>query len=213
VATEIEKQAEEAEVVETQANEPSFKKPQTETSTAIATVPFNRQLEPTSVEETKEAARIIAKSRLYPRVTPEGVYVTIMKGRDFGLGAVSSMDSIHFFQGKPIMSAQLIIGLVKRQRDICKYFRLVESTNEKAVYETLREGSPEPTRMEYTIEDAKQAGLLDRPGPWQQYTKAMLRKSCGVNLARAEYPDLLLGVYSAEEMEGALTSETYGPQD
>ena len=41
------------------------------------------------------------------------------------------------------------------------------------------------------------------PGPWHTIPKQMLRASCKSELARLEYPDLLAGLYTPEELSDA----------
>src|SRR5690606_14566168 len=80
----------------------------------------------------------------------------------------------------------------------CKYFRLVESTDERATYETLREGEPEPTRITWTIQQAAKAGLTGRQN-WKAHPAAMLRARASAALARAVYPDVAMGIYDPDE--------------
>lgn len=128
-------------------------------------------------------------------------------GAELGLSPLQSLQNIYVIKGKAILSAHAILALVKRRRDICSYFRLVESTAESATYETLRTGEPEPTRLTFTIEDAKRANLLNNP-TWKAHPSAMLRARCGTALARAVYPDLILGVYDEYEAPEIRGSDT-----
>lgn len=119
-------------------------------------------------------------------------------GAELGLSPIQSLQNIYVIKGKAILSSHAILAIVMRRRDICKYFRLVESTAERATYETLRDGAPTPSQLTYTIDDAKRANLLNNP-TWKNHPAAMLRASCGTSLARAVYPDLVLGVYDDYE--------------
>jgi hypothetical protein len=121
---------------------------------------------------------------------------------------------MHVIEGKPAIHAHLIIARAKAHPD-CEYFRMVESTAERAVYETKNKNNPEPTRHTYTIDDARRAGLApdrprernpspgekDRRGQWEKRPAEMLRKTAAAQLARIEYPDAALGIYSLEELE------------
>jgi hypothetical protein len=95
------------------------------------------------------------------------------------------------------MSADLAVALTKRHPS-CRYFRVVSSDDKAATYETLREGDPEPTRMAFTAEQARQAGLGG--DNWRRYPAAMLRARCSLALARAVYSDIMLGVYDPDEL-------------
>ena len=165
-------------------------------------VPHELALEPRNIQQAHWLAGVLYNGRLfgdYPNV--EAVLGTILTGRVYGLDAVTSLRSFHQIKGKQTMGATLLVGLVKRRTDICKYFSLVDSTDERATWETHRVGEPQPTRMAYTIAEAKQAGLVGKGGNWVDRPKTMLRHRAATELARAVYPDVIAGLYSVDEAE------------
>lgn len=166
-----------------------------------------RAFEPSDIESAYRLAKILVASRLLPRGvgTPEAAFAIIATGRELGLTAMQSLRSIHVIEGKPSLSADLLAGLCKQRTDVCRYFQLVESSATVATYETHRVGEPSPTRMSFTIDDAKQAGVVGKDN-WRHYPKAMLRARCITALARAVYPDLTTGIYDPEEL-GATTPQ------
>ncbi|NIQ94514.1 MAG: hypothetical protein GWN87_10080, partial [Desulfuromonadales bacterium] len=56
-----------------------------------------------------------------------------------------------------------------------------------------RVGYKEANRVEFTVKDAKQAGLWGKAGSWQQYPKRMLQWRAVGLLARDVFPDVLGG--------------------
>lgn len=162
----------------------------------------SRAFEPTGIAEAFHLAGILVKSRLLPDsvTTPEAAFAIIATGRELGLTAMQSLRSIHVVKGRTILSADLVAALVKSRPDVCKYFQLVESTAERAVYRTHRVGDPEPTTMAFTMEDAKRAQVTGNP-TWTKYPQAMLRARCITALARAVYPDLAMGIYDPDEFD------------
>ncbi len=164
----------------------------------------SRAFEPGSIQEAFQLAGILVKSKLLPDsvTTPEAAFAIIATGRELGLTAMQSLRSIHVVKGRTILSADLVAALVKSRRDVCSYFQLVESTTERATYETQRVGEPKPTTMSFTMDDAKRAGVTAN-GTWQKYPQAMLRARCITGLARAVYPDLAMGIYDPDEFEEA----------
>jgi hypothetical protein len=161
-----------------------------------------RGVAPTTVAELKELATIAINSGLLSRELQgkgaQAAFIIIATGMELGLSPMQALRGIHVVEGKPVLSADLLVALVKRS-GACEYFRLVESTPERATYETLRKGEPKPTPLTWTMEDARRANLVGRQN-WKAHPAAMLRARCAAALARAVYPDLLLGVY--EESEG-----------
>ena len=126
------------------------------------------------------------------------VFVTIAAGRDFGWSPMQAMRGIYVVKGKPSLSADAMVALAKGKPSICKYFVMVESTALVATYETHRVGDPKPTRMSFTIAQAKLAGLLNNE-TWTKYPDRMLRNRCKSALCKEVYEELFFGVYEEDE--------------
>lgn len=154
---------------------------------------------PASIDEAQRFAEIAANTQLTSVRSPHDAIALIAMGVELGLTPFQALRSIHVIKGKPCLSADLMVGLVKRH-PACEWFRLVESTNELAIYETKRREEPEPTRMQWSIEDAKRAKLTGNP-TWGNFPAAMLRARCSSALARAVYPDVVGGLYDPDEMQ------------
>lgn len=151
-------------------------------------------------EKAEQIAARLAKSTLLPKAIqgkPADLAVIMITGHELGLSPMQALRGLHVVEGRPILSADLIVGLVKKH-PACKYFRLIESTDEKATYETQREGEPEPTRITWTIQQAAKAGLTGRQN-WKAHPAAMLRARASAALARAVYPDVAMGIYDQDE--------------
>lgn len=169
----------------------------------------DQTFEPASIPEAMRLAQLLVASRLLPKsvTTPEAAFVIMATGRELGLTTMQAFRSIHVVDGKPALSADLLLGMIKSKRSVCSYFMLVESTEDVARYRTKRVGEPDSTEMQFTIADARRAGLTDRDN-WRKYPAAMLRARCIASLARAVYPDLAMGLYDPDELarEAPVTS-------
>lgn len=171
------------------------------TSAALAPTLPAHAFEPGDARQLWDLAETAVASGLMPRAIqrPEQAFVMMMAGRELGLTAMQSLRSIHVVEGKPTLSADLMVALCRRSPE-CAWIRLVESTPERAVYEALRRGDPGPTRMAFTIEEARTAGLATKDN-WKRYPAAMLRARCAAALCRAVFPDLMLGIYDSDSEE------------
>jgi len=171
-------------------------------STALAVVPgeYSRALEPTSAREAYVMAKTLYNSRMYQRFpSADAIFAVICRGREMGYGALTSLDVFHNYENRPLMHAHLIVARAKKDPD-CEYFQFLGGDHTYAEYETKAKSNPKPTRLRYTIDQARDAGLL-RPGSnWTKRPDEMLRKTCGVQLTRIEYPSAALGLYCPEEM-------------
>ena len=158
--------------------------------------------EPRSWQDASQMAEALCRSGMLPKgvAKPAAALAVIVQGREFGLTAMQSLRSIHVIDGKPTFSADMMVALVHRS-GLAEFFRCVETTGEIATFETRRKGEPSATRLSFTVEDAKAAGLLGR-GPWSKHRAEMLRARAKSNLARLVYPDVLAGVYSPGELGG-----------
>lgn len=158
--------------------------------------------EPENLDAGIHFAQLICKGQLMPRAlqgNPANVLLVLMTGRELGLSPMQAIRSIHVIDGKGVASADILVALCKRRRDVCQFFRMVESTDTRAVYETHRVGEPQPTKMTFTMEEAKAAGVAGKDN-WKKWPAAMLRARCSAALARAVYPDLCAGIYDPDEL-------------
>lgn len=158
------------------------------------------RLEPKNGTEAWDLARVAAASGLYGVQKPEQALVIIMTGTELGLTANQALRAIQVVKGKPNLSADLIVALVKRS-DLCESWEVVESTNTSCTVETKRRGDQNPRRVTWTLDDAKRAGISG--DMYQKYPRQMLRHRCSADLAREVYPDLVLGLYAPEEFNDA----------
>jgi hypothetical protein len=158
---------------------------------------------PGNIGQAFRLAEQLSKSKLLPTALqgkPADTLVVLISGHELGLSPMQSIRGLHVIQGKASMSSDLMQALVVSKSDICHWFRLVESTEEHATYETLRKGHPEPVSMTYTVEDARKADLINKDN-WKRHRAAMLRARACSALCRAVYPDLMMGVYTLDESE------------
>jgi len=194
--------------------EPSPEPERAKSVTAIVRAPaeWSLALEPPSARDAYIVARKLHDSRMFGNFgSAEAIFAIILRGRALGLDAGTALASFHVVEGKPTMHAGLIIGLVLKSGK-AEYFDLVETSSERAVWATKRKGARHETKLSWTIEDACAAGLVERsgsgfrgisrsgkPSNWDKYRRTMLRWRAGVELARAVYPDVTMGLYTPDE--------------
>lgn len=168
----------------------------------LVNVSFEHGLEPMTINGAFKFAQGVFNSRLYPHFSNvEAIWAVMVRGREMGMGALMSLDTITMIKGKPAMSAHLIIARAK-QHPACEYFQLLESDDKSATWECKRKGNPKPTKLTYTIEQATAAGLANEHN-WTKRRPEMLRKTAGVQLARVEFPEAAIGMYAEEELSAS----------
>lgn len=165
-----------------------------------AGVPYESTLEPRTLDEAIKLAKFAFESRLFSAFgTAQAVLMVIMAGREYGMGMMASLRGFMIVEGRPTLAADLIRALVIRSGKV-RYFRCVERTPERATFESQRGDDP-PLRLTYTIEEARQAGLVKPKSGWERNPSDMLVARASSKLARLIAPDVIHGIYAPEELE------------
>lgn len=154
---------------------------------------------PGSFQDAWRLAQVVVKSRLAPGIeSADQAFVVLATGHELGLSPMQSLRGIHNIKGRPCPSADTLVAvcLASGKAD---YFREVSNDGDASTWETRRSGG-KPARYTFTIADAQAAELLRGNGNWKKYPKRMLAARAKAFLARDVYPDLVLGLYTPEEI-------------
>ena len=95
---------------------------------------------PHTLDEVRSLATQFAKSSLLPpdlRGKEADVFVTILAGAELGMPPMAALRGIHVVKGKPILSADSMVGVVLG-RGVAKYFRCTDETPTSVTYEIGR---------------------------------------------------------------------------
>lgn len=155
----------------------------------------------------KEQATMAVKSGLLPAAvnTPEKAIAIALKGRELGIPPMQAFAHIHIIQGKPTISAELMLALIYKNCPgaVIEY---LENGATKCVIRATRPGSKSAV-WAFSIDEAKQAELLTKDS-WKKYPAAMLRARAISIMARAVFPDAIMGCsYTPEELGAEVTDE------
>lgn len=154
-----------------------------------------------SIDDVTRLATIAVKSKLTKLGQVEEAVVILMTGRELGLAPMQSLRGIYVVDGKPTLSADMMVAVIRKSGQ-CETWRIVESTAERCTITTRRKGESTDSTRTWTRADADRAGVTHKD-PWRKYPAVMLRHRCAADLARQEYPDVLLGLYDPDEMDAA----------
>lgn len=169
-------------------------------------------LRPTTIDDLWRIADSLSRATNIPdklRRQPYDVFVILLNAMELGIGLGSALRNIHVVEGKPILSADLMLGMLFRS-DALEYFKLMENTEQRCKMVAKRKGNFDPVTVIWTIEDAQRAGLTEKrgpgggPGTWVKYPKEMLYARAGGQMAHRIAPELFSGVQTREEWEDAL---------
>lgn len=155
---------------------------------------------PTTIEEVFRLANAIAKSGLAPRdmATAEKLTVAILQGLEIGIPPMMAVNKIAVVNGRPALWGDALPAILWSKR--FKLHETFRGTGDQHFAEcvVVRPDGEEITRQ-FSVADAKIAGLWGKPGPWKQYPDRMLQMRARGLAARDGAADVLAGIYTAEE--------------
>lgn len=153
---------------------------------------------PTGIDEAWRIAKYIEASGLGPSgmKTAEQCMIAIMKGLEMGLPPMTAVERIAVVNGRATVFGDAIPALLW-----ANHFKLDEKEIDNGYSCTVIRPCNSKITRTFTIDDAKQAGLWGKAGPWKQYPKRMLQMRARGLAARDGAADVLAGMYLAEEAQ------------
>lgn len=166
-------------------------------------------LELRSLDEMYKFCKLVAASDLAPKGMrrPEQIAIAIQAGAELGLKPMQALSAISVVNGRATVMGDVgkaivrASGVLEDGTDI-RTGVTGEGDDMVGYAEATRRGK-QPVRSEFSVEDAKRAGLWKREGPWRTYPKRMLAYRAWGFMARDHFADVLLGMYTTEEARDA----------
>ena len=166
----------------------------------VATRSDGFEMRPRNLEEAMTFAKMLSESLFVPKTyqgRPADIMCAMQMGAELGLTPMRSLLSIAVINGRPSMYGDAILAMVLAS-PVCDYVDESESTDTVGVCRTKRKGGREQVSR-FSLDDAKRAGLLGKPGPWQTNTPRMLKLRARGFGVRDTFADVLANLVSAEE--------------
>ena len=163
------------------------------------------KLQPLDLTSAYAISEWLHRGHLFPQYKNEAqVFTIIARGKELGIGMIAALSGHHIIDGKPVTQADLIRALAERDPNY-EYLMPIEMSAQKVTWRGKNRSHPSHVDYTYTIEDAKQAGLVrasnyGKPSNWQTRPQDMLVKTAGTKLARLLWPSATFGLYCPEEM-------------
>lgn len=161
-----------------------------------------------------ELAGIIVRSGWAPKgMNAEACFTAMAKGAEVGLSHLEALYSIAVINGRPAIWGDAMLALVMASGKLEDKAETFEGEGDqlKAVCLAKRRGMATPVRWEFSVADAKQAGLWGNSGTWKQYSRRMLQMRARAFALRDAFPDVLRGLVSAEEARDIPPEAEDGP--
>lgn len=171
----------------------------------LAPVTKSFELVPSSFKEATEFAQYLAQSDLVPQAykgKPANIVVATQRGREIGLPYLQSLDAIAVINGRPSLWGDSALAVVMAHPAFEDIEEVVIGDGDKMVAKcTIKRKGRSPVVREFSVEDAKKAGLWGKEGPWRNYPKRMLQLRARGFAMRDAFPDALRGISIAEEVQ------------
>lgn len=161
----------------------------------------NKALIP-SMEEMatyQTVAKKAADSKLFDKLGGEaGILSIMLMARELGIPPMQSiMGGMNVIQGKVEISPRLMNTMI---RQAGHKMEIVKCDNKVCEIKGIRSDTKETYVAQYTIEDARAAGLIRGGGGWDKFPSDMLFARCISRLARRLFADVISTAYIEGEI-------------
>lgn len=155
-------------------------------------------LVPTNIDGRLAYANALSQAELLPETfkgRPADVLVAMDWGESLGLTPMQAMQSIYVVHGRPGLSSQAKQALAVKAGHRIR----VQGDTQAATATLWRSDDPEfPYTSTWTIDMARNAGLIKKDSAWQSYPHVMLRRRAVADVVEQACPELLLGLSTAD---------------
>ena len=169
-------------------------------------------LAPTTFAEAERFSAILSKSDFVPKDyqgKPGNILAALQMGMELGLAPMQALQNISVINGRPSVWGDAALAIVMSSPQYEGMDETDDGTTATCVMK--RRGRPAITRK-FSMDDAKKAGLLSKPGPWQSYPARMRQMRARSWALRDAFPDVLRGLITREEAQDYIDVEVVKPQ-
>jgi hypothetical protein len=166
---------------------------------------FALALNPTTAEQAMKTAEWMSKSDLVPKAyhgKPHDIVIAAAMGARLGLDPFSALAGIAVVNGRPTLWGDAMLAVCQQRPDWGGM--TVEWSGDAELLackvSVLRKGHG-AYDGNFSVSDAKTAGLWKKQGPWSQYPRRMLELRARSYALRGAFADALAGFHAREEME------------
>lgn len=129
-------------------------------------------------------------------LSPVALMNIMLTAKDLGISPMKAVNGgFYIVNNKICMSTALMADRIRKDGHSIK---IPEWTKDKCVIIGVRKDNGDSIKVEYTLEDAALAGLLNSP-TWKKFPKHMLYNRAMSTLARVLFSDVVGNAYSEDE--------------
>lgn len=159
----------------------------------------------------RDQASILVKTGFLPNSikTPEQAMAIILTGKELGIGPMAALNNINVIQGKPTVAPQLMLALINRTGQL-EDFSITDDGQACTVLMKRKGRAPhtesfsmkDATLMKTTeyVDGNKKTISLSEKYNWKQQPATMRKWRAVAACARVVFADVILGLYTPDEM-------------
>lgn len=143
--------------------------------------------------DLEQMAKKVVESRLFPVKNEAEAMALFLLCQAEGLHPMRALRMFDIIQGRPAIKPKALMASLTERGGRVEW---MQNDDQACVGKFFGRACPDGVVVKFDVEDAKKAGLLNKPGPWQQYRADMLRHRCtgrGVDMVD---PGAAFGLYS-----------------
>lgn len=161
--------------------------------------------------EAMQLASVFAKSRMVPahfQGKVEDCFVAIQMAQRMGVDPMMALQNVYVVSGKPGLSGALVISLINNSGKLKGRLKFRVEGQSEGLAVTAYGALPDGDTVEFTatLAMAKAEGWTSNK-KYQSMPEVMLRYRAATFLARFNFPEVILGMHSAEEWEDVEAGE------
>lgn len=166
---------------------------------------------PSTFDEVQRMAQMVVSAGMF-KATDKNQAVAqatmaLMQGLEIGISPMQAANGIAIINGRPCIWGSLVPALIWKAGHKIEEWVVGEDMEMVAHCRITRSDNDIAVERTFSAKEAKQAGLLEKPGPWKQYRKRMLAMRARGFAANDGVPDVLRGMYTVEEMQDVTVEE------
>lgn len=149
-------------------------------------------------------------SRIFNVANKEQAAAIMLKGHELGLSLSGSFEYIQIVMGRPTLSPRGALALVMNS-PVCESVKIEDLKDANgaplACRVTMKRKGGFEYVTEFSMEDAKRAGVVKADSGWQSYPANMLRWRAVGFCADVVFPDVIGGMKRADELGANITPD------
>ena len=166
-------------------------------------------LTPSVWQMIETIAPVVWRSGIFGIGSKEAAASIMLKGYELGLSLAASFEFVQVIQGKPTISPRGALALIQQSNELAdlKIEDLADNNGPTRCRVTMKRTNGFSYTTEFSMEDAKRAGLVKPDSGWTKYPANMLRWRAVGYCADVVFPDVIGGMKRADELEAEITED------